>query len=90
MSTGSVIKRNMTAEPAETRREEGACGPGVWSDDHRGEYLEIPLRARTVFTPSVLAYAKVNLQRKCKKWFCATGRLSRSMWPVLTFAGVFN
>ena len=89
MSTGNVIKRNMTAEPAETRREEGVCGSEVWSDDHRGEYLEIPLRARTVFTPSVLAYTKVNLQGKCKKCFCATWRLSRSMWLVLSLAGVF-
>ena len=85
MSIGNVIKRNMTVEPAETRREEGVCGSGVWSDDRRGEYLEIPLRARTVFMPSVLAYARVNLQRKCKKWFRATERLSRGMWLVLTF-----
>ena len=85
MSIGNVIKRNMTAKPAEAKRDEGVRGSGEWSNNRRGEYLKIPLRARTVFTPSVLAYANVNLQRKCKRWCRATERLSRDMWLVLTF-----
>ena len=89
MSTGNVIKRNMSVEPAKTRREEVVCGSEVYSDDQRGDYLAIPLRAHAVSTSSVLAYTNVNLRRKCKKWFFATERLSRSMWLVLNFAGVF-
>ena len=85
MSTDDVLKRNMNAEPVDTGREEVVFGSGVQSDDRRGEYLEISLRARTISTPSILAYAEVNLQRKCKKWFCATQQLSRGMWLVLTF-----
>ena len=50
----------------------------------RAKIPEIPLCTRTISTPSIPAYVKVNLQRKCKKWFCATERLSRSMWHVLT------
>ena len=36
MSTGDVIKRNMIAETADTRREEVVFGSGVYSDDYRG------------------------------------------------------
>ena len=80
----------MTAEHTETRREEAVCGSGVQSDGHRGEYLRVPLRVRAVSISSVLAWAIMNLQRKCKKCLYATERLSRSMWHVLVFAGVFN
>ena len=31
----------------------------------------------------VLAYTKVDLQRKCKKRLCAMERLSRIVWPIL-------
>ena len=82
MSAGNVIKRNMTVEPPKTRREEVVCRSGVYLDDQRGEYLAIPLRARVASMSSVLAYTKVKLQRKCKKWFFATERLSRSIWLV--------
>ena len=61
MSTGNVIKRNMTAEHTETRREEVVCGSGVQSDGHRGEYLRVPLRVRAVSISPVLAWAKMNL-----------------------------
>ena len=34
--------------------------------------------------------AKVSLQGKCKKYLCAGERLSRDMWHVLDFAGMFS
>ena len=80
----------MTAEHTETRREEAVCGSGVQSDGHRGEYLRVPLRIRAVSISSILAWAKMNLYRKCKLCLCAAERLSPDMWPVLAFAGVFN
>ena len=67
MSTGKVIKVNMTLQPAETRREEVVCGSVVWSDGHKGASLRIPLCIRAASMSPVLAYAKVDLQRKCKK-----------------------
>ena len=67
----------MTVEPAETRGEEVACGSGVYSDGHRGEYLRITLRVRAASISPVLVGAKVNLQRKYKECLCAGERLSR-------------
>ena len=73
MSTDYVIKRNMIAEPADTRREEVVFGSGVQSDDRRGEYLEISLRARTVSTPSILAYIKVTGKENARNGFAPPG-----------------
>ena len=76
MSIDDVMKINMILEPAETRWEEAVRGSGVWSDGHRGEYLKIPLCVQAVSMSPVLAYAEVNLHRKCRKCLCARGRLS--------------
>ena len=80
----------MTVEPAGTWKEEDVCIFGVYSDGRREEYLKIPLCVRAGTMSPVPVYAKVSLQRKCKKYLCAGERLSRDMWHVLDFAGMFS
>ena len=70
MSTGNVIKVNMTVEPARTRREEVVCGSGVYSDEQRGEYLAIPLRVCAASTSSILAYKGEPAKKMQEMVFC--------------------
>ena len=78
------------AEPAEIRREGVVCGSGVYPDCLRGEYLGNPLHVQANSRSPVLSYAKATLQRKCYKHLCATEQLSRGMWPLPTYAGMFS
>ena len=94
-NTSNMIKRNMTSEPAGTREGSLCADP----DDNRmvikgmsKDSLMLsncfppwhvrPLMGLVAVSP-VMAYTKVDLQRKCKKCLCATERLSRILGPNL-------
>ena len=66
------------------------CADPEYSRIDVARNLKIPLCVRTVTMSPVPVCAKVSLQRKCKKYLCAGERLSRDMWHVLDFAGMFS